>query len=130
MNIGRRIYYDVKTGNVIVDLGERQGFIIETTVEQDIESIKILSELNRNSFDYIQLDVGQYVQDFAECNGYRVNPETKKLEFSYPDPNNSQPQEPVYQKPLSDQINDIRLEQAQANSELVELMMNMIGGIS
>ena len=34
MQIGRRIYYDKTTGNVILDTGEREGHVVPTTVEQ------------------------------------------------------------------------------------------------
>jgi len=42
----------------------------------------------------LEPEYGQYAQDFAESNGYRVNPETKKLEFSYPD-SEQPPEEPT-----------------------------------
>lgn len=103
MKIGRRIYFDIKTGNVLVDSGEREGFVTKTTVEQDLEVYTILNERVRTSFDYIELEFGQYAQDFAECNDYRVNVDTKLLEFSYPDPNEPNI-EPTYQIPLSEQI--------------------------
>ena len=66
----------------------------------------------------IQLEYGQYAQDFATCNGYRVNPDTLELEFSYPDPSQPEPQEPVYQKPLSEEITDLK----QAIAELTMLI--------
>lgn len=103
MRIGRRIYYEIVNGNVIIDTGERQGSVRSTTVEQDIEVYTALSERNRETFDYIEFEYGQYAQDFAESNGYRANPETKTLEFSYPDPNEPEIEQP-YQVPLSEQI--------------------------
>jgi hypothetical protein len=81
--IGRRIFYEIATGNVIVDTGEKKGFVQETTIEQDILSRTLLSERNRDTFDVIELPFGKYNQDFFECNGYRVNPATKELEFNY-----------------------------------------------
>ncbi|MER2010694.1 MAG: hypothetical protein ABS939_25070, partial [Psychrobacillus sp.] len=45
---------------------------------------KVLSERNRETFDVIELEYGEFSQDFSMCNGYRVNPKTKELEFSYP----------------------------------------------
>lgn len=110
MKIGRRIYFELATGNVLVDTGERQGSVRPTTVEQDIATYSALSERNRDTFDCIELAYGQYAQDFAECNGYRVNTETKTLEFSYPDPNETEPSEPVYQEPLSEQVNALKQE--------------------
>lgn len=102
--IGKRIYYDKETGNVLVNTGERQGFVRETTIEQDIKSYTSLSERNRDTFDYIELEHGQYRQDFAESNDYRINPDTKELEFSYPDPNEPEVEQ-SYQSPLSETVN-------------------------
>ena len=106
MQIGRKIYYEVLTGNVLVDTGERQGSVRPTTAEQDIAAYKVLSELNRETFDVLELEYGQYAQDFTQANGYHVNPETKALVFSYPDPNAEPeaPAEPVYQVPLSEEV--------------------------
>lgn len=109
MEIGRKIYYDITTGNVIVDTGERQGFVMPTTIEQDIETYKALSERNRDTFDVIKLEYGQYAQDFAECIGYRVNPETKELNFSYPDPNEPEVEQP-YEAPLSEKVASLEQE--------------------
>lgn len=126
MKIGRKIYYEIPTGNIIVDTGERQGFVRETTTGQDIQTYKELSERNRDTFDVIELEYGQYAQDFAECNGYRVNTETEESEFSYPDPNAPE-DEPVYQKPLSEQINELEEKTDQAIMELT--MILAMGGM-
>lgn len=107
MKIGRKVYFDINTGNVIFDTGERQGFVIPTTIEQDIATFKELSERNRETFDFIELEYGQYAQDFAECNGYRINVDDKTIEFSYPD-DNEEPIEPVYQAPLSEQVEGLK----------------------
>lgn len=108
MRIGRRIYYDKFTGNVLVNTGERQGDVRETTIEEDFQSYKALSEHNPETVGVIQLEYGQFRQDFMECNGYRVNPETQEIEFSYPDPSQPEPQDLVYQKPLSEEVEDLK----------------------
>ena len=118
MKIGRKIYYCKVTGDVIVDTGERAGNVRETTTEEDFQAYKALSERNPETVGMIQLEYGQYSQDFMECNGYRVNPETQQIEFSYPDPNDLEPQEPIYQKPLSEEIADLK----QAIAELTMLI--------
>lgn len=121
--IGRRLYFEVATGNILVDTGEKIGYVVQTTVEKDIAAYKVLSERNRNTFDYIELPYGAYAQDFAECNGYRVNPETKQLEFSYPDPN--QPEAPqVFRKPLTEEVEETK----QAIAELA-LLITQMGGM-
>ena len=126
--IGRKIFYEVATGNPIQDTGERQGAVIPTTVEQDIATYTALSERNRQSFDVLELPFGAYAQDFATPGvQYRVNLETKELEFSYPDPN--APEEPQpYQKPLSQEVKDLRMEVARSNTEMFEMMILMSGG--
>ncbi|WP_422388003.1 hypothetical protein [Brevibacillus borstelensis] len=117
MQIGRKIYYEKSTGNVIVNTGERSGAVRETTVDEDFASYAALAERVRDTVDYIQLEYGQYAQDFAECNGYRVNPETRTLEFSYPDPN--QPEEPpVYRKSLAEENAALRHQLADTNRDL------------
>ena len=104
MKIGRKIYFDKITGDPIVTIVERQGFVTKTTLEQDIKSFTALTERNRETFDVIELEFGSFAQDFSECNGYRVNPQTKQLEFSYPGPN--QPEaEPIFTPPLSETVN-------------------------
>jgi hypothetical protein len=121
--IGRRIFYEIATGNVIVDTGEKKGFVQETTIEQDILSRTLLSERNRDTFDVIELPFGKYNQDFFECNGYRVNPEMKTLEFSYLNPNLAEPQEPVYQKPLTEQVSNLENRTKATEDALLAIMM-------
>lgn len=124
LNIGRRIYFEKITGNIIIDTGERRGTVIPSTIEQDISTYKALTEKVKDSFDVIELEYGQYAQDFAECNGYRVNLETRELEFSYPDPNAGEPQEPVYQKPLSEEVTSLKGEVATIQGALDFIIMN------
>lgn len=113
MKIGRRIYFDVPTGNILVDTGERQGSVIPTTPEQDASAYNALAERAVGTYSYIELQYGQYSQDFEESNGYRINVEMiselpfeeghKALEFSYPDSNEPEVEQP-YQTPLSEQV--------------------------
>ncbi|MEL3959412.1 hypothetical protein NST17_19865 [Caldifermentibacillus hisashii] len=122
--IGRKIYYDKATGNVILDTGERMGTVVETTIDQDFETYQALKERVRDTVGVIQLEYGRYSVDFAQCNGYCVNPETLELEFSYPDPNATEPQESVYQKPLTEQLKETQ----QAIAELTLLLKTTMNG--
>ena len=101
-----RVFYDKATGNTIVQDGQNEGMIVPT-IEQVIASYTTLSERNRDTFDVLELDFEAYRQDFRECNGYRVNVETKTLEFSYPDPNEPGVEQP-YQAPLSEQVKTLK----------------------
>lgn len=123
--IGRKIYYDKVTGNVILDTDEMVGFVTPTTIDEDFETYKALKERVRDTVGVIQLEYGQYAEDFAQCNGYLVNPETLELEFSYPDPNATEPQEPVYRKPLSEELEETK----QAIAELTLLLAQTQGGM-
>lgn len=125
MQIGRRIYYDNATGNILIDTGERQGSVRPTTVEQDITVYTALSERNRDTFDYIELEFGQYAQDFAESNRCRVNPETKILEFSYPDPNEPEAEQP-YQVPLSEEVTTLKAVNEDLTNYILEMDMRLV----
>lgn len=120
----RRIYYDKSTGNVIKSY-TLVGYFKEPSIEDDILAFSELSERNPDSFDVLQLNITDYSEDFAQCNGYRVNPETKQLEFSYPDPN--EPEAPqVFRKPLSEEVEETK----QAIAELTLLLAQMqMGGM-
>lgn len=120
----RRIFYDKTTGESIVQDGYSEGMVIPT-IEQVIATYTALSERNRDTFDVLELPFGAYSQDFAECNGYRVNVETKTLEFSYPDPNEPSVEQP-YQAPLSEQVKKLELAQSVTDTTLLELMESLL----
>lgn len=85
--IGRRIYYDKVTGNKIIDTGELLYGGIETTIERDILVFKELSERNRDTFDVLELPYGTDKESFSKCKTYRIDPYTKEVLFTFPDPN-------------------------------------------
>lgn len=122
MNIGRKIYYDITTGNLLLDTGELAGSVVPSTIDQDVLTFKELSERNRESFDVIELEYGQFAQDFTECSGYRVNPQTKEIEFSYPEPNQPE-QPPVYQEPLTEQVKRLKDRQDATEEAMLGLLL-------
>lgn len=127
MNEGnRRIFYDKLTGEKIYEIGRNGSFTL-LTIEQDIATFTILSERNRNTFDVLELPFNTYEQDFKECIDYRVNIETKKLEFSYPDPNEPDVEQP-YQAPLSEQIAELRAENVTTLEAIAEVYELVLGG--
>jgi len=128
--IGRKIYYDKATGNVIVDTGEMQGYVRETTEAEDFQRYEALKGLNRDSVGVLKLAFGQFSHDFAQANGYRVN-SVGKLEFSY----GSEGQEPMFQKPLTEQIEELQQKLAIAEKDnltsllaITELYETILGG--
>src|SRR5690348_4818709 len=65
MQIGRKIYYDLATGNVILTRESRSGGAVDTTTEQDFVTYVALSERVPSTIGEIQLDYGQYDTEFA-----------------------------------------------------------------
>ncbi|BBI32497.1 hypothetical protein [Cohnella abietis] len=128
MDIGRRIYYELATGNVIQDTGERSGSVIETTNEQDFETYVSLAERIPETVGCLQLEYGEYAQDFAECNGYRVDVsnDIHSLLFSHPDPNEPE-LPPIYRKPLSGEVAEVKEQQALMQAALDDLILG--GGL-
>lgn len=122
MEIGRRIYFDTKTGDVLIDCGERWGSVTYTPPFDDLTTYTKLSERFPSSFDFIELPFRAYEQDFRECIGYRVNLVTRELEFSYPDPD----QESIYQQPLSKEIAQLKL-QVEVTQEALDFLL--MGGM-
>lgn len=124
MQIGRRIYYDLATGNIVVDTGERSGSVVETTIEQDFASYAVLAERVPSTVGVLQLEYGHYAEDFATCNGYRVDPNTEQILFSYPDPN--EPETPtVYQTPLTLKVGQLEDESAMLALELIDTQIRL-----
>lgn len=116
-SIGRKIYYELATGNVIVDTGERTGDVVETTTEQDFETYASLTERVPESVGSLQLEFGQYRDDFTLCNGYRVDVsvEPHTLLFSYPT-GDEEPVEPEI--PLTDVVEQLKQQIAQLQEEI------------
>lgn len=105
MQIGRKLYYDKLTGNIIVDTGEMSGDVRAYTISQDITNYKVLSQRERSTFDVLELDYGQYAEEFATGKSFRINPTTKKLEFSDALP--IEPGIPPTPKPISEKFEEL-----------------------
>lgn len=128
MEIGRKIYYDKNTGVVVQHIPEAAGpWIIETSREKDFIDFPSLSERNPDTIGLLQLEYGQYAEDFAETSGFRVNPDTLSLEFAYPDPSNPE-QPPVYQPPLTAQVAELKAETAALNLAIIDVWETLAGG--
>lgn len=123
MQIGRKLYYELSTGIVLLDMGERSGSVIETTEQEDYASYAVLAERVPSTIGVMKLEYFEFSQDFAECNGVMVNLDTGELEFSYPDP--SYPEAiPTYKQPLSVEVTDLK----QSKADQDEIIMNILLG--
>jgi hypothetical protein len=123
-----RAYYDKLTGNGLICYAFTNELYRIPTFEEDYQSFIDLSKRNADTIGWIDFENGEYYQDFMQSNAFRVNPQTLELEFSYPDPNATEPQEPVYQKPLTEQIEELRQENITTLLALTEVYEMIIGG--
>lgn len=98
----RYLFYDSTDGEIFHHYARRRN---PQSVERVIEIYPEISQRSQESYGVLVINYEQYTQDFDECNSYRVNPKTKELEISYPDPN--APEEPQpYRAPLSETVNE------------------------
>lgn len=118
--IGKRIYYLKVDGRVILDTGEAEGWVNPTTSEDDWRIYSELSKYNKSEVDFMELQFGEFKTEFAECTSYRVNTDTKTLEFDYT-PVPPAPEVPV--KPsLHERVDDLELG-AEATQEALDMLL-------
>ena len=92
--IGTKIYYCLLTGNVIKIMGDMQGYVKETTFDEDIEIYTELKERDKETVGLLQFEYGEYPKLSQGSTGVVVDLETKELIFSYEELPES-PQEPT-----------------------------------
>lgn len=130
MEIGARIYYEKTSGNVIQEIGQRSGDVIETTQEEDFASYAALKERDPESLGVLHLDYDAYSSDRA-IGGVvtRINLESMEPLFTYPDPSNPEtPQEP--RPALSKQVEQLAAESNANQMALMELHMMLLGVVA
>lgn len=118
--LGKRIYYLKLDGRVILDTGEAEGWVNPTTTEDDWRIYSELSKYNKTEVDFIELQFCEFKTEFAECTSYRVNVDTKQLEFDYtpvPDP----PEVPT-SPTLHERVEDLELG-AEATQEALDMLL-------
>ena len=89
--IGTKIYYCLVTGNVIKIIGDMQGYVKETTFDEDIEIYTELKERDKETIGLLQFNYGEYPKLSKDSTGVMVDLETKELIFNYEE----LPQEPI-----------------------------------
>lgn len=129
LEIGRKVFYLISNGNIILITDQSKGLVKDSSIAEIIKEYKELAERTPESFDFIELRYGEYDEDFSIADGYRVNPETKELEFSYPDPNEPEVEQP-YQAPLSVEVKNLKNKQSETDSTLLDFMETvLLGGL-
>lgn len=128
--IGKRIYYLKTTGDIAYTVGEQEGWVVEnphelqdppmTKKEYDFKIYAELQKYNPDEVDYIELQFGEFRTEFAECTSYRVNPDTKKIEFDYT-PIPPSPEVPVAPS-LHERVDNLELG-AEATQEALDMLL-------
>ena len=77
--IGTKIYYCVLTGNVIKIIGDMQGYVKETSFDEEIEIYTELKERDKDSIGLLTFEYGEYPKLSKGSTGVMVNLETKEL---------------------------------------------------
>ena len=102
--IGTKIYYCPLTGNVIKKIGDMQGYVKETTFNEDIEIYTELKERDKKSIGLLTFEYGEYPKLSKNSTGVMVNLDTKELIFSYEE----LPQEPIEPTEIEIMQNEIK----------------------
>ena len=115
--IGTKIYYCLLTGNAIKIIGDMQGYVKETTFNEDIEIYTELKDRNRGSIGLLTFNYGEYPKLSQSSTGVMVNLETKELIFSY-DELPQEPQEPTEIEIIQEKISILEAENKILKQEL------------
>lgn len=117
---GSRVYYLKENGNVVFKTGQAEGWVTEIKPEKDWEIYEELKKYTKESLDYIQLKYDEFKTEFAECTSYRVNVDTKQLEFDYtPVP---EPPEVPTAPSLHERVDNLELG-AEATQEALDMLL-------
>ena len=115
--IGTKVYYCLLTGNAIKIIGDMQGYVKETTFDEDYEIYSELKEREKSSIGLLQFEYGEYSKLSQGATGVMVDLETKELIFSYeelPTP----PQEPTEIEIMQEKISILEAENETLKQEL------------
>lgn len=126
MKIGSKIYYLKSNGNIIREIGDMQGFVVESSFDEDYENYADLKKYDKDKIGCLKLEYGQLGQLLADnkANSYKVdvsgNPH--KLVFAWIDYETGKPAEPpkTTEEQIKEESDKVRLEYATAIAELTE----------
>lgn len=96
--IGTKIYYLKSNGNVILETGDMQGYILESSFDEDYENYTDLKKFEKQAISCIKLKFGELRQmlEKNKANSYKVDvsSEPHKLIFEWVDYETGEPAEP------------------------------------
>lgn len=96
--VGTKIYYLKNTGDILIETGDMQGFVNESTFDEDYENYIYLKKYDKDKIGCLKLEYGQLGQLLADnkANSYRVDVTSNphKLAFKWIDYETGPPGEP------------------------------------
>ena len=107
--LGTKIYYCNITGNVIKVIGDMQGYVKETTFDEDCEIYEELYERNIETIGLLTFEYGEYPILSKNSTGVMVDLETKELIFSY-EPIPTPPPPPTWEEEMENKISILEAE--------------------
>ncbi len=133
-HIGKRIYYLKTTGDIACVIGEQEGWVVEnphelqdpplTKKEYDFKIYTELQKYNSEEVDFIEIKWGEFKTEFSECTSYKVNIDTKEIEFDYT------PIPPIPDIPRKPSIHERMDTQENTNNEQDELIISNAANIA
>ena len=72
--LGKKIYYLKSTGEVVYDTGERHGFFIPSTLEEDIKAGG-LQRYDKDDLKVKEIPFGHLKEKFTKYPYYKINPD-------------------------------------------------------
>lgn len=120
MEIGRRLYYDNRNGSIILEVGERIDNRA-STVDEDFEAYQQLAERVRSTVGVLEMEFGEYREEFRSMQLDRVNPETETPIFL----DGEEPVEIPPTETLQARVNDLEDENALITMELALTQMRL-----
>lgn len=135
--IGIKIYYLKNNGNTITTVGDMQGWVKETTFDEDYENYSQLSQYNKDKIGLIQLKYGELYELLKKhrANTYTVDvsSDPHKLVFKYIEPETDIETEMPetleekverLEKENKEKIKQMEIDNAQAIVELSMMIVN------
>ena len=123
MQIGRKIYYEKLTGNIVLETGERMGDVIETTAEQDFELYTALQQYVSEQVGVIQLAYGQDSNKFGLYN-YSIDTVNNQIVWG----GLIVPDAPVSEPTITEQIAELKEQNLILMDAIATLYETMAGG--
>ncbi|OPJ63670.1 hypothetical protein [Clostridium chromiireducens] len=126
--IAAKIYYLIKTGEVLAITSEMQGCVESTTKEQDMQTHDKLKTHDIDEIDFVELEYGTLVNTFKNIKSYSVDVDNKVFVPVYytEEELKSIEQQTQNIKDLNTRVSDISDYLSNDNTELISKIEDLI----